>query len=334
MRSFILTAILFCTFISNAQEKIYVPYFESEGCSRQTGISTAIIFADYVNKNGKFKAELAAQKDTNSEAESFNDARESAELISSKYFIMGRVIRIDKMYYIKVSLYASSSGNLFWSSSRTSAGAADLPLVIKDMANRVAEEDVKGRDGDLFLISRSEGRKVNRVHSNKSLGFITGVMFPMSEEGSSHVNPGFGGVLSFDARDFIFETTAEVYFGSDSLYDGISYGDVSNQYLNLSLNAIYPFSTRNSTPFVSLSSGLSYRKSEVKYSSPQAGDPERDFIYDQGLFMSAGGGYILKRNTDATLFIYARGYMYMMNTDRYIYGAMLSFSLQFELSRK
>ncbi len=315
-----------------AQEVIYVPYFDNEGCSRQTGISSAILFADYVNQYGKFKAELAAVKDSSAPPETFNEARESADLISSKYFILGKVIRIDGHYYVQTALYASSSGNLFWSDSRQAGNSADLMLAIKDLARKVADLEGKNMDDDLMLVSSTEGRKLNRIQSNKSLGFITGFMMPMSEEESNKINPGFGGLISFDSRDFIFEATGEVYFGSDSLYDGNSFESVSNQYLNLGINAIYPFGERNNAPFVSISSGLSYRRSEVKYLIPTSTSVQRQFVYDQGLLLTAGGGYILKRNTDASLFIYARGYMFMMDTERYMYGLMLNFSLQFELN--
>jgi len=315
---------------SFSQEKIYVPFFNCEGCNRQSGNSVSLIFANFINEKGNFETILAHSRDSVFEKESFNEARESAELNSAKYFIMGTMIKLESIYYLKITLHATSSGLNIWSTSRQIDELQDIPAVLKDIASKMGSDNKKSLAGDIYLVSKSEAKKVNRIKSNKSLGFITGAMVPLSEKKVNNINPGFGGLLSFDLRNFILETSAEVYFANDSLYDGNSYDEVSNRYYNFMINAIYPLSTKNSAPFLSLASGFSYRESEVKYNPVAPGMPASDNKYDQGLMVNGGVGYMLKRNTDATLFIYTRAYVYMPDFDTFIYGVMLSFAVHVE----
>lgn len=313
-----------------AQEKVYVPNFLCEGCDRQTGNSAAFMFADYVNEKGAFEAVLSQKRDTISEPESYSDTRESAELLSTKYFVVGEFLKLEKLYYIKITLYATSSGLVFWSSSNQTKYVEDIPVILKEMAVKLATEEKMSQPGDLYLVSRSEGKKINRIHSNKRIGFTTGAMLPLNEGEIDHINPGFGGLLSFDLRNFILETTAEIYFGKDSLHDGNYYDNISNNYYNLGINAIYPLSSTNSAPFVCLGSAFSYRESKVDYYPVWPGMPSSEKLYDQGIFVSGGGGYMLKRNSDAALFVYARTYAYVRDFGAINYGLMLNFSLQLE----
>jgi len=313
-----------------SQEKVYVPNFTCEGCDKQTGYSAAFLFADFMKEKGFFEPILTQRRDTTVNPESFNEARESAELVSTKYFVIGRFVKLESIFYIKITLYATSSGLQFWSDSKQCNSVEDIPIVLKNIAFNVASEEKTSQPGSLEMVSMTDAQKINRIRTNKSFGFIIGTMVPMSEKKMNHINTGFGGLMSFDARNFIFEASAEVYFAKDSLYDGYSYGDINNRYYNLSINTIYPLNTTNSAPFVCLGSGFSYRESEVNYYpvAPQMG--ETDKFYDHGLLINGGGGYMLKRNSDATLFIYARAYMFMQDFDKIAYGAMLNFALHIE----
>jgi len=328
----VIISILFLLSVSIAfsQEKIYIPYFKCQGCNIQSGNSASFLFSEYVNEIGKFEAVRAQERDSAFAVETYNGARESADLLSVKYFILGTMLKLEGTYYIKVSLYATSSGLKIWSASRNFNEAQDIPIVLKELASKIDYTEKKSRPGDIYLISQADGKKVNRIRSNKSLGFVTGAMIPLSEKKVNHINPGFGGLLSFDLRSFILETSAEIYFAKDSLYDGYSYDDVNNRYYNLNINTIYPLSTTNSAPFLCLGTGFSYRESEVKYYPVWPGQPESDKKYDQGITFNGGGGYMFKRNSDATLFVYARGYVYMPNMDTYIYGVMLNFAVHIE----
>jgi hypothetical protein len=333
MRKAIIYTVLFILSIREitfAQEKIYVPNFICEGCNRQMGNSAAFMFADYVNEKGSFEAMLTQKRDTVSDAESYSDTRESAELLSTKFFVVGQMLKLEKLYYIKVSLYATSSGLVFWSSASHTRYIEDVPVMLKEMAFKLATNEKMSQPGDLYLMSRSEGKKINRLHANKRFGFSTGSMLPLNEKEIDHINPGFGGLLSFDLRNFIFETTAEVYFGKDSLHDGNYYDNISNNYYNLGINAIYPLSSTNSAPFVCLGSAFSYRESKVDYYPVWPGMPASEKLYDQGLFVNGGGGYMLKRNSDAALFIYTRGYVFIRDFGAINYGIMVNLSVQLE----
>lgn len=322
---------LFLLFVSTclfSQEKIYIPNFECVGCQKQLGISATLIFSDFVEEAGHFDPIIAPNRDSVSGLESFNESMESAELLSAKYLISGSIIKLEDIYYIKVTLYATSGGMIMQAENRQCNNSNDLIFMLKDLSSSLANDKKMSQPGDLFLVSKSEGEKINRIKSNKSLGVIAGAMLPLSEYEIKNVNTGFGGQASFDLRNFILQSSLEIYFANDSI-EGVNYNSVSNRYYNLNINTLYPLSSTNNAPFVSLGAGFSYRESEFNYVTIQ-GDNLNDFYYDHGLLFNAGGGYILKRNSDASLFIYGRGYTFIKDFDSISYGIMLSFALQLE----
>ena len=311
-----------------SQEKIYIPFFECVGCKKQLGISATIIFSDFVEEADHFEPIIAPNRDSALSYESFNESMESAELLSAKYLINGSIVKLENSYYIKVTLYATSGGMIIQAENRQCSNSDDIILLLKDMAKSLANDKVMSQPGDLYLISKSEGKKINRIKSNKSLGIIAGAMVPLSENEIKNVNTGFGGQASFDLRNFILQSSLEVYFANDNI-EGFNYNSVSNRYYNLNINTLYPLSSTNNAPFVSLGAGFSYRESEFNIVTIQ-GDNISDFYYDHGLLFSAGGGYILKRNSDASLFVYGKGYAFINDLESISYGIMLSFALQVE----
>ena len=191
-----------------SQEKVYIPNFECEGCDKQIGYSSAYLFSDFVNEKGAFYPILSQRRDTIGRPETFNEARESAELIGTKYYVIGRLVKLESVYYINVTMYAASSRLKIWSESRQCNSVEDIPITLKNLAFNMASEEKMSQPGAIDMIGTTEGEKVNRIRTNKSLGFIVGTMLPLSEKKMNHINTGFGGLMSFDARNFIFEAAA------------------------------------------------------------------------------------------------------------------------------
>jgi len=329
MRVLIFLSIVLQCFVLAAQEKIYVPFFACEGCSKQIGVSSAHIFKEYIDEKASFIAELAQIRDTTSPVESFNDARESAELISCKYFVIGKIVKLADLYHISITLYATSSGLKFWKGRNQTGNVMDIPVILKKLSTKIANDYVMSKQGDVFLVSSDDAIEVERFRSNKGIGVITGAQLPMSERKIENINPGFGVQTSFDARRFILELSGEIYFGKDSIEVPTVIEDVNNRYYNLTINAIYPLSTTNSAPFACLGSGFSYRETDVKTLSAQ-GEELHWRVTEQGLFFNAGGGYILNRNSDTPLFIYVRAYVFMPNLGVVTYGVMINFAIHIE----
>lgn len=328
LRSYISVILVIISTCIYSQEKIYIPYFECVGCSKQLGVSATIIFSDFIKETGHFDPIIAPNRDSSSGFESFNESMESAELLSTKYLINGSIVKLEDIYYIKVTMYATSGGMIMQAENRQCNNSNDIILTLKDLASSLANDKVMSQTGDLYLVSKSEGEKINRIKSNKSLGIMAGAMVPLSEYEIKNVNTGFGGQASFDLRNFILQSSVEIYFANDSIED-LNYSSISNRYYNLNINSLYPLSTTNNAPFVSLGAGFSYRESEYNNFTLQ-GNSIAENYYDHGFLLTAGGGYILKRNSDASLFIYGKGYTFIKNFDSISYGVMLSIALQLE----
>lgn len=315
---------------THSQEKVYVPLFSCISCEKSGGYTAALIFSEAVNRKGNFQAVLADLRDTLYQPEDLSTTRESAELISTNYYVTGEISRLEGAYFIRVRMYATSSGLLFWSASKITHTPADLPVILSGFAADMANDKKRSGDGDLFLGNRSESKRVLRAKSNKSIGVMTGAMLPLSEYEIDHVNPGLGGLLSFDARNFIFEGSAEFYLASDSVLDAGYYSTVKNEYYNLNINVIYPITSGNNAPFACAGTGFSYRKSMLTYQNLWPSSSGSEMVYESGIAFSGGGGYILKRNSDSPLFLYARFYTIYNNRELPVYGVMFTCALKLE----
>lgn len=331
MRSILFLILLLSGLYSQAAEKIYVPFFSCEDCSQQLGRSTTYILVDLINHYEVFEAIIAQKRDTSLFEESVNEVKESAELLSTSYYLIGKIVRLKDNYHISVTLYATSSSMIIWSDIRSTNERNDIPAIMDEIAAHIGSDKKFSLSGDVSRVYSAESKKLNREKGNKSVGMTVGAMIPMSNEEIKSVDGGFGFIGSFDVRNYILQLSAEVYYGNDSIPSGYTDHTFQNRYFNIGTSVLYPLSTTNNAPFVCLGSAFTYRETQIKYDAVVigiSGIPTHDHnVFDSGLTMNAGGGYILKRNSDATLFIYARGYVYIPKVNSVAYGAMLNVAL-------
>ena len=312
-----------------AAEKVYVPFFSSENVSRQTAMSSTFMLVDYINEGEAFEAIAAEKRDTVKFEVSNSEIKESAELLGSSYYTMGRIIRLGEIYHVSLKLYTTSSSLLVWDATRTAHELSEFPMVLKELAAHLGSKKKFSQAGDLYLLPKSSSERTTRIKSNKAIGLITGAMMPMDGE-IDQLNGGVGFMGSFDSRSYIIQMTGEVYYGNDSVTSVHPVGTYENRYFNAGINVLYPLNSTNNAPFVCLGSAFTYRDTKVNVPGPPTSRPgnSREFsIIDTGMFLSGGGGYLLKRNSDASLFIYGRGYAYVPAVDQITFGAMLNLAL-------
>ncbi|MEQ8324397.1 MAG: hypothetical protein RIC15_08950 [Vicingaceae bacterium] len=333
MRIVIATFCLLFLQAASAAEKVYVPFFYGENVSHRTLISATTLFAEYMNDNGFFQAIVSQKRDTVKFESNLNEVRESAELMSASYYTIGKIIRLGSSYNVSVKLYTNSNNLLLSSEIRQCKSLDDLPVILKELAGKLGTMRKFSRRGDLELISGSAAEKPIRLKSNKSIGVITGAMLPMNADEIKNINGGFGAMMSFDTRSYILQLSGEVYYGNDSVASPFVGGQYQNRYFNVGANVLYPLNSTYNAPFVCLGSAFTYRETVVKMNAlnstpPSRGSREFDAV-DTGLTFTGGGGYILRRSSDATLFIYGRGYVYMPAVDQLVYGVMFNLALTF-----
>lgn len=341
MRTIILSiAFVLCSTLVEGKEKVYVPFFSCENCDEKTSISATYLFAEFINQYNSFEAISAQKRDSAAYYESFTDVRESAELLSTTYFTIGKIVLLEGIYHISVKLHSTSGGMVVWKQFESSSYASDIPILLDKIAVNFASTKKKPQKGDLYRMSLAESERTRRKKSNKSIGVIVGGMVPLDVDEIDGISPGFGLMGSFDVGDFILQLNMEAYFGNDSIdadVENIGH-EYSNTYLDITVNVLYPFGSKNNAPFVCLGSGFRQRDTRITLDAAYYSNPLIDPVYgpdhehkvvDYGVYASGGGGYILKRNSDATLFIYFRGYVFVPSIQQLSYGAMLNFALSF-----
>ena len=331
---FLFIVIACCSSILEAKEKVYIPFFTCENCDERTSISATYLFAEFINQYESFEAIAAQKRDSGAYYESFTDARESAELLSASFFTVGRIIKIEDIYHVSVKLYTTSGGMVAWQRFESSKYANDIPVILDKFAVNFGSMKKMSQKGDLHRITQNESERTKRKKSNKSIGAIVGGFVPLDVTEIDGITPGVGLLGSFDVGNFILQLNVETYFGNDSIDERVEFQghEYTNKYIDVTINVLYPLSSNNNAPFVCLGSGFRQRDTKITWDPSNQNiliyAPEHEHrVIDNGFYASGGGGYILKRNSDATLFIYARGYVFIPSIEKISYGAMLNVAL-------
>ncbi len=308
--------------LSFAAEKVYVSYFEVMGMPGSNGYSLTNLFNSYLKSNAAFELVEGRYTDTISRAETPLEARESAELFETKFYVSGNVIKLDDMFVINVSMYTTSTGVLVWNDSRKCLGMDDMDIALKYLAMNLGNRETTSISGDLNTWNKGESAKVERLQSNMSFGVSSGGMYGMVNNDAMEVLAGLGLVGSFDVRDYIFQLNVEFFAGAYS------------EFYDIQISTLYPFTDRNNTPFVMAGIGYNYLETgndeglEDHIGDATSTTSPTEFY--NGLMFSGGGGYLLKRNSNVHIQVYAKGYVSSYPIRRTIpFGAILGVGLLF-----
>lgn len=311
-----------CWFSAMAGEKVYVSYFEVMGLSGNYSYSITNLFNAHLKSNTAFELVEGRYTDSISRAETPLEARESAELFETKFYVSGNVIKLDEFFMVNVTMYTTSTGVLVWNDSRKCLGLDDLEAALRYLAMNLGNRDKTSSPGDLLTWNEGESAKVQRQKSNMSFGLSTGGLYGMVNNDGMEVLAGLGLLGSFDVRNYIFQVNMEFFAGSYS------------EFYDMQVSALYPFNDRNNTPFVIAGLGYNYLETSndegLEDHIGKATSTVKPTEFYNGLMFSGGGGYILKRNANVSLQVYAKGYISSYPIRKTTpYGAMIGVAVLF-----
>lgn len=305
----ILTTLSF-SFI-HAQEKVYLPYFETLNMNYEYGITATRVFKAYVNQDNKFDIILPERIDSVSGQESFNEIRDKAQALNTKYFIKGELSRLGETVLVSIALYKTEDGTKVWSDLQKARNPDDLDPIILKLSRTIGTTKKASDQTDIYTVTEYESNQLRQVRSNTYLGFSIGGAFINSPFPSSANPAGFGMTISHDMRTLIADLSGEIYFGPNALYFA-------------SISGYYPFKSTSNTPYLGGGLGLG------GVSVPDPASTFNEGSQSGGLMLFAGGGYLLNRTSNVRFRAGAKAFMPLFKVkDTVPFGAVINLEIAF-----
>jgi hypothetical protein len=276
----------------NAQERVYMPFFEVMNMHHDYQYSTSKLFKAYVDKNNKYQLIIPERVDSLSTGKSIELVRQKAAELNCTYFIQGELNRLGDIVIINVSMYNTSDSKKIWTSLLKASTPDDIDPIMEKMASTLGSQN-QVNDNSIYNVSGYEAKELNKIGANRYFGVSVGGGYAFVSHINKNFPAGFGVVGSYDMRNLIFNIKGELYFSDADIY----YFDI---------DAIYPFSSLKNSAFLSGGMGYggvtltsnqpitsSYTLVPYSYSDTQTSEG--------GLLLFAGGGYLLNRNSDVSV---------------------------------
>lgn len=298
-KPYLLLIFLFAGWAGNAlqaQEKVYLPFFEALNLETSYQYSITKLYKAYLEQTGRYEVILSEKRDSMALSEPLGQARESAEAMNANHFIMGALNRVGDVVVISVSLHNTADGKKTWGSLQKAYSPEDIDLLIEHLARVTGTNQKIEEEKDIYSVTDYEAKRVNTKKAVNSFGLAIGGAFPVISDGlDEEIAGGFGLVWSFDAGNLIFDILGEAYFNE------------VNDIYSLDIDVLYPFSRRPNTPFAL--AGIGWGGITVWTEDPLAYEND-DFVATSGggVMGFLGGGYILNRTSSVRLRITAKGF--------------------------
>jgi len=270
-----------------SQERVYMPFFEVMNMHRDYQYSTSRLFKTYVDNNNKYILILPDRSDTLPSDKSDEKVRKRASELNCPFYITGALNRLGDVVIITISMYNTGDGKKVWQSILKAHSPDDLDPIMEKVA--VTINNKQSKEGDIYNVTEYDARQLKKIGANRFFGVTIGGGYTFVNNINKNFPAGFGIQGSYDMRNVIFNIKAEAYFSDSKVY----YFDI---------DAIYPFTSRKSSPFIS--GGMGYGGVTLVTSGPQPtgiyiGNPNSHS--EGGLILFAGCGYLLNRNSDVSL---------------------------------
>ncbi len=314
LKSF-LAVLLLCSLWNlraKAQDKVYMPFFETINMNHEYQYSVSKLFKSYLEDENRFSLILPSKSDSLYYSEPFETTKAKAASYGAKYFIIGELNRIGEMVMVSVALYNTADGTKVWNDKLKAKNPDDLDPIMQRIAKNIGTPNKAANDGDIYSVTEYETRELKKTTTSDYFGLAIGgvVLFT-----SIPAKPLTGADLLwvYDAKNILMEINAQGYWASHiSLYD-------------LSLETYYPFKHSSNTPFIGGGLGISDINDNNYYSFTNTSDHQ-----GYGLMVLAGGGYIFNRTSSTELRLSGNAFVcaYTVNSEN-PFGAMLKIEFLF-----
>ena len=166
----------------------------------------------------------------------------------------------------------------------------DIDPVMTIMASSLGSDKDKSAD-DIYNVTDYESRELNKVEANRYFGLTVGGGYTFLPNVTKDNPAGFGIMGCYDSRNVIFDLKGEFYFSDVNIY-------------YLGLDALYPLTRNKNTPFIGGGlgwGGIKATENTTGYSYYYPPYQEPPQYSGSGLLFSAGGGYIINRNSNISM---------------------------------
>lgn len=281
--SILLSLVLFSFFGLKAQERVYMPFFEVMNMHPDYQYSTSKLFKTYVDSHSKYQIVLPYKTDTIFINEPFDLAKSNAAALDCPYFVLGEFNRIGEVVVVTITMYSTPDGKKVWNTLSKALTPDDIDPILERISANLGQEGA-GNEGDIYNVTGYEAKELNKIGANKYIGFTIGGGYSFVSGIDKNFPAGIGLTGSYDMRDFIFNIKAEMYFSDINVY-------------YFSIEAMKPLSSAKNSAFISGAMGYGGIDKKI----------DQDVYYfnssitEGGLFLFAGGGYLMNRNSNVSL---------------------------------
>lgn len=282
---------------ANAQEKIYMPYFEVINMHSDYQTSSTRLLKTYIELENKSELVLP-KKDTSLFSETKEQALEKAKSLNISHVLIGELNRMGETVIVSVTLYKTETGEKEWNTIQKALSPNDLDPIMQKIAYSINNRNAKNNSGeDINTVTDYNSKELNKMNANTYWGIEIGGGTTFFN--TNNTPAGFGILYSGDLRNIIFDIKGSMYFSDVSLY-------------NLSVHIYYPFLNKKSSPIAG--GGLGYGITTMKTSVANPYYLE-SLDTGSGLTFFAGGGYIFNRTSNINIRINANVFYSLYEVD-------------------
>jgi len=267
-----------------AQQKVYMPFFEILNIHEDYQYSLSKLFQNYVRDQGKYEILLPVWNNEPYPKESQEETQSKARELGAPYFIKGDLNALGDLIIVTISMFQTADGEEVWNSLLKAKKLDDLDPIMFTLAKNLGEKEVRSTADDIYTVTEQEGKELTEVETKISTGLLLGGAYPFG----GTFSPGLGLLTTYDNRNIIFGLDGSIFFHKDN----------TTGYLAITVD--YPFTSAKNTGYVG--GGLGYGVMSVWDET----DPYDNETTNSGLMLLGGGGFILNRTSSVRLIIGSR----------------------------
>lgn len=265
-----------CITAQAQQKKVFLPYFEAINIKKDYQISTTKLLRNYIELENKYLVLMLESKDTLFDADQPLAALKSKAMeMGADYFLKGSLNHIGESVIANVTLIETATGNKVWFDQLKAMGPEDLDPIMQRIAKALGTDKKAADDNDIYAVINNESSQLKQMQTNNSFGLGIGGIQILSPNSTQLTNLSL--IWNFDARNFLMGIRPSLAFNTRT----------DQALFNLVLELYKPHTSKSNTFFYG--GGVGFAIADLAGHS------------GTGLNLGAGGGYLLNRNSAASL---------------------------------
>ena len=257
-----------------AQERVAVFDFEAVGIDNQTAEAACGIFRSELASTGKYSVMGRTEMESKLEAAGITDyacydvtcASANALALNAEKAVIGSISRLGEKIVVEASLVSAVRKEIVFSDQFSSSTVDDLDVVMKKLANAVADQKKISSEVGRYDITEEETMEPRRRKAYITSGASFGFGFPLGDSYNKVDNlKTVAWLMRYEADKFVIENSIGVSWGSAE--PDTSYGVLVNKrtisVVPWDIGVRYIFDReKDYTPFVGGGIGLHFIASE------------------------------------------------------------------------